>query len=63
MVFALGLALIVDAPPSPALGGTVAVEMEFFRTLPVVDATELVLSLRPPALGRLLGVVVMCSFC
>jgi hypothetical protein len=38
--------------------------MEFFLTLPgLLEATELVLSLRPPARGRLLGVVVICNFC
>jgi hypothetical protein len=46
-------------------GVAVAFDIEFLRTLPVlaVVATELVLSLRDPALGRLLGVAVMCSFC
>ena len=37
-------------------------ETEFFRTRPVV-VIELVLSLRPPFLGRELGVVVIWSFC
>jgi len=65
-VFARGRARMVDAPPSPLLTGVVvAFDIEFLRTRPVlvVVATELVLSLREPALGRLLGVAVMWSFC
>ena len=66
MVLARGRALMVAAPPSPLLTGMVvlALDMEFLRTLPVVVVvTELVLSLREPALGRLLGVAVIWSFC
>ena len=57
MVFARGRARIVEAPPSPLLTGVGAgPEMEFLRTLPVLVATEVVLSRREPARGRLLGV-------
>lgn len=60
-VFARGR--IVDAVVVPVVVAVVLpVVTEFFRTLLVV-ATELVLSRRPPFRGRLLGVVVICSFC